>query len=148
MYQQRAKTLLWATAAVLALQLGLAWLVLTAPSAPGASLVGLGTDAQPVEVCPGEYLDYTATISVERDASVMVVRSWFRTEPNPATVIWDVAPLYAVLRGPSSYTNKRHTAVPDLEPGQYEYRLAIQTIGRNTEPSMYVVPFTIREGCE
>lgn len=84
------------------------------------------TAYQQVEACPGDKLVYEQSIRIERVPSVVtLVETWASMDRSGATVIPDREERYAIhLREAPPFEAMLSQVVPDLPPGNYEFRQA------------------------
>lgn len=102
------------------------------------------------DLCPGEMLVYTNTLTISRPSIVMSSLSWFRgrgAQARPITTIAEIplpARVFAVpiVIGP----NRRENRIPaGLPAGDYEFHFgATDTI---SAPAIHIVLFSVRAGC-
>lgn len=100
----------------------------------------------PSSICPGDEMTYTVHVRVvSAPASIMIVETvWDVAEHR--TAVFDDAPAWAAYTAVTEFDRPFTYRVPlYLTPGAYELRSVAQELG--TQPSAFVVPFAIREGC-
>lgn len=154
------RAMIWATAAVLALQFALAWLVLTDVSAPGpAGFAYVGVEALgDTTLCPGDVLRYRLDMRYQVAGVYEVDVSLWRVTP-PLTVIASTARRVVIAEPtelqldfawtvPDGYISAQTGETLPLEPGLYERHHAVTTSSRSTQPAIVTVPFVVMEGCE
>lgn len=97
-------------------------------------------------VCPGQTLDYTVTIYIDRTPAMpSSARSWWSVDEQ-RTVLPDERLTTTVWTAntPPAITAPASVPVPDLPAGHYEMRTGVRTAAL----AVYSVPFEIPEGCE
>lgn len=103
-------------------------------------------------VCPGDTLEWPVAFTVQR-APVMVisVRSIWDVQKNQTVTLPPGATFNAGSLNFTNYTETTHVSrtaqvvVPDLPPGQYQIRSAVQEF--NSQAAAYSVPFQVKQGC-
>ena len=99
----------------------------------------------PTDVCPGETISYTVTVTVRKAPSqVMIVESFWSVDQG-FTAVFDDAPMWVAYTEITTFQRPFISFVPALEPGNYELRNVAQEYG--AEPTFVVVPFTVRGDC-
>lgn len=139
---------------------GLATLIGPRPGVPSESILTVSPlmSKGPTDLCPGEPLDFEFTMDVTGEGVFDLDASTWKLVPPPETVIFSESerfvvaePIsYLVVRRwvvPSSYIDPATNRETDWEPGQYERQIFVTAVGRDTEPSIQVLPFEIRAGC-
>ena len=154
------RIILWAMMVGLMVNGTLFW-ILAGPERPGRSLMELelvdGWTAP--SVCPGETVDVDYTVHIRAPGVFSLDRSLWRVSP-PLTLIFSTTET-GIYPATIDFMSRREWVVPEtyvspidgkaarLEPGEYEWRWAMSTTSRSTNPSILVVPFSVKaEGCE
>jgi len=154
------RVLLWVVGIGIVIN-GVLFAVLAGPERPGRSLMELelvdGWTAP--SVCPGETVDVDYTVHIRAPGVFSLDRSLWRVSP-PLTLIFSTTET-GIYPATINFMSRREWVVPEtyvspidgkaarLEPGEYEWRWAMSTTSRSTNPSILVVPFEVKaEGCE
>ncbi len=146
---------------VIAVVFSLAWFYLTiAPERPARALMEF-RQAQPAgetALCPGDTLRYDIALDVSGPGVFDLDVAVWRVTP-PATVLFS-STRRLVFQEQADYSLERAWTIPpfyssptDGSPerwaaGHYERRHAISTTSRSTEPSIVVIPFSIKDSCQ
>lgn len=138
---------------------GALFLRLAGPERPGQTLMELElvSDWTPPTVCPGERVNIDYTVHIRASGVFSMDRSLWRVSP-PMTLIFSqtetgVYPAKIDFMSrrewlvPKTYTNPIDERPAAMPPGEYEFRWAMSTTSRSTEPSILVVPFRVKENC-
>lgn len=144
----------------LALAWGLSALVGPRAGVPSESILTVSPlmAKGPTELCPGEPLDFEFTMDVKGEGVFDLDASTWKLVPPPETVIFSESerfvvaePItYLVIRRwvvPSNYIDPATNRATAWESGKYERQIFVTAVGRDTEPSIQVLPFTIRDDC-
>ena len=122
-------------------------------------LIGEPIVAGSTELCPGESLDFSASIDVERPGVYLLDMSTWKVDPPPAMVIFSEADRMVIgderssiiarkWTVPVNYINPVTGKISEWLPGNYTRDIAVTAVGLNTLPSTQAVEFTIRSGCQ
>lgn len=113
----------------------------------------------PVDLCPGEYLDYSFDMVVKEAGVYGLDISVFRTSPLPMIAVFSESQFF-VIGSPRTFPVTRHWQIPEryedkvtkenieFIPGDYERSIAVGTTSSSTHPSTETLKFSIRDGCE
>lgn len=140
---------------------GLATLIGPRPGIPSESILTVSPlmAKGPTDLCPGEPLDFEFTMDVRGEGVFDLDASTWKLVPPPETVIFSESerfvvaePItYLVMRRwvvPSNYIDPATNRATEWQSGQYERQIFVTAVGRDTEPSIQVLPFTIRNNCK
>lgn len=143
--------------------IGLAWAVaaMTGPRAgvPADSILNVSPIVAngPTSLCPTEPLDFQFSMSVLEQGVFDIDQSTWRLVP-PETVLFSESQRF-VAAEPITYIVERRWVIPaeyidpatnraaEWQPGQYERQIFVTAVGRDAEPSIQVLPFSIRDDC-
>jgi hypothetical protein len=128
---------------------------------PGQTLFILGdsTVSGSSDLCPGESLDFSVSVSVSEKGTYTLDMSTWQVDPPPATIIFSEGERM-VLGDDRSFPITRKWVVPETyvdpatneriswKPGKFSRDIAVTALGKNVESSTKSIPFTIREDCE
>jgi hypothetical protein len=100
------------------------------------------------QVCPGDTLRWRIGFTLNRAPTIiLIVRSWWSIDQQ-ATVLLDDEPQWAAyLEEVSVSEAAREALVPPLPPGNYQLQTGAQSLRAAAAPVVYVVPFSVPEGC-
>lgn len=101
------------------------------------------------DLCPGENLVYTNTITIDRAGVVYSGATWFHNQgadayPVKAIKLGDMDGR-AFVQVPVTFTRRRSNVVPKLPPGPSEMRF-VATDFRSVD-AVHTVPFVVRADC-
>lgn len=95
--------------------------------------------------CPGETLQVNIHWKIVRPNSVMrEYDSWFSVDKH-STIYSQLHPNYLIMNEDGGGVSLIEVKVPDLPPGSYEYRRAVESI--KSKASIVRTPFTVAGGC-
>lgn len=138
----------WLTAIVsFGLVMVAAWLLSLAWSSAQAPIVYDQDIYQPEQsdLCPGESLVYTNTLTVYRRANIEATLSWWSVDQQRFIGPPTTYPARPFARVPTSITARRSNEIPPLPAGRYEMWFGAGETGKSA--ATHAVPFRIRAGC-
>lgn len=97
--------------------------------------------------CPGDEMTFSYHWEAEHTPAVIRISSTFYDPVHQHTVqsMRSGDAQIFIVTGVVANEQTRTVTIPDLPPGKYEHRRAIET--NYAESSALVIPFVIREGC-
>lgn len=126
--------------------LAAAWYFLSNPALPNPSTTYVYPEIEHKKpVCPGDTIAFFQSSHVQYvPASVLLVETVVNFDTG-RTVMPDPDPIWYNQYRKGMQSGNVEWTVPDLPPGHYELQRATTPFGRTT--AMYVVYFTVKEGC-
>lgn len=112
----------------------------------------------PVDLCPGETLDFAFDVTVKEVGVYSLYMSSWKTEPPPSTIIFsEFQPFvigsersFSIIRKwkvPFTYKDPADSKDMPMVPGEYIRDISVVAVGKNTESTPLQVPFRIRNDC-
>ena len=97
--------------------------------------------------CPGEKIEIDFYVNVVAAPTIIKIIDTFWSTENNRTAIADIEPKYSIIiQKEASSPRNISITVPDLPPGKYEYRHALQS--EQTYPQIFITPFVIPPSCQ
>lgn len=94
------------------------------------------------DICPGNAISFQYESHVDRAPSIVWTVSTVWDIQTNRTVVFDQTPVASIYKEPTVVRQVITFQLPQLSPGQYEYRRAAQEF--NSAAGILVIPFTVR----
>lgn len=105
-------------------------------------------DVEETNLCPGDMLMFEYQVHVPSDGAFVARITETITTGNGVHVVFDEHPFYANQIGPIDIIRTLSVQIPDLPPGDYQYRRAGALPPSSGSPAFMAIPFRIMEGCK
>lgn len=100
----------------------------------------------PVNLCPGETLDFRFSVEILREGVYEAEISTWQMAPLPPTIVENETQRFGSARE-VKYEIQRSWTVKHYAPGVYERQILVRAVDSNLKPLVRIVSFEIREDC-
>jgi hypothetical protein len=112
----------------------------------------------PIELCPGETLDFEFDVTVLETGTYNLWMSTWKVEPPPSTIIFSeiqpfvigstrTFPIMRKWRVPTTYRDPADSEEKPMISGEYIRDISVTAEGRNTANDPLQILFRIRRDC-
>jgi len=113
---------------------------------PPAATFPVNQDGEVRQTCVGDSLGIVTDLQIVRAPIIATFfQTWWSKDTNRVEIV-EATPLNAVYKETGATVLVVLVQVPELPPGQYEFRLAVRASSNGT-PDVFVIPVNINTVC-